>query len=97
MKYIYSLIENGKEIYSDTEQENVLHELKLRKGLQDSKDLVKRFEDIKIDAFYSSPYVRAVDTIKPLDSAFPNVWPTRSFISRAALLVNVTAAILRAL
>lgn len=36
------------------------------KGLQDCKDLVKRFEDIKIDALYSSPYVRAIDTIKPL-------------------------------
>ncbi len=37
-----------------------------KKGLQDSKELVKVFEAISIDAFYSSPYRRAIDTISPL-------------------------------
>ena len=36
------------------------------KGLQSSKELVNSFAGIQIDAFYSSPYLRAVDTIKPL-------------------------------
>lgn len=36
------------------------------KGLQSSKDLVNSFATIQIDAFYSSPYLRAIDTIKPL-------------------------------
>lgn len=36
------------------------------KGLQDSKELVNLFSDILIDAVYSSPYKRAVDTITPL-------------------------------
>ncbi len=36
------------------------------KGLQSSKDLVNSFAGFQIDAFYSSPYLRAVDTIKPL-------------------------------
>ena len=36
------------------------------KGLQSSKDLVNSFAGIQIDAFYSSPYLRAIDTIKPL-------------------------------
>ena len=36
------------------------------KGLQSSKDIVNSFAGIQIDAFYSSPYLRAIDTIKPL-------------------------------
>ena len=36
------------------------------KGLQSSKDLVNSFAGIQIDTFYSSPYLRAIDTIKPL-------------------------------
>ena len=36
------------------------------KGLQSSKELVNFFAGTQIDAFYSSPYLRAVDTIKPL-------------------------------
>ena len=36
------------------------------KGLQSSKELVNSFAGIQIDAFYSSPYLRAVDTIKRL-------------------------------
>lgn len=36
------------------------------KGLQDSQELVKFFQQIKIDAFFSSPYKRAIDTIAPL-------------------------------
>ena len=36
------------------------------KGLQSSKELVNFFAGIQIDAFYSSPYLRAMDTIKPL-------------------------------
>ncbi|MGT2911997.1 histidine phosphatase family protein [Streptococcus cameli] len=36
------------------------------KGLQDSKELVNLFQSIPIDAFYSSPYKRSIDTIKPL-------------------------------
>ena len=36
------------------------------KGLQSSKELVNSFAGIQIDAFYSSPYLRAMDTIKPL-------------------------------
>ena len=36
------------------------------KGLQDSKELVNLFSEILIDAVYSSPYKRAVDTITPL-------------------------------
>ena len=34
-----------------------------------------------------------MDTIKPLDCSLPMECATRSFISRAALLVKVTAAI----
>ncbi len=36
------------------------------KGLQSSKNLVNSFAGIQIDTFYSSPYLRAIDTIKPL-------------------------------
>ena len=36
------------------------------KGLQSSKDLVNSFATIQIDAFCSSLYLRAMDTIKPL-------------------------------
>lgn len=36
------------------------------KGLQDSKELVNLFSDITIDAVYSSPYKRALDTVAPL-------------------------------
>ena len=36
------------------------------KGLQSSKDIVNSFAGIQIDAFYSSPYLRAIDTIKHL-------------------------------
>lgn len=38
------------------------------KGLQDSQQLVNLFQDKQIDAFYSSPYKRAIDTIAPLAS-----------------------------
>lgn len=37
-----------------------------QKGLQDSQELVNVFKDISIDVVYSSPYKRAVDTVKPL-------------------------------
>ena len=36
------------------------------KGLQSSKELVNSFAGIKIDAFYSRPYLMAMDTIKTL-------------------------------
>ncbi|MDA3885233.1 MAG: histidine phosphatase family protein [Candidatus Delongbacteria bacterium] len=36
------------------------------KGFKDSEKLLKLFKDISIDYFYSSPYVRSIDTIKPL-------------------------------
>jgi 2,3-bisphosphoglycerate-dependent phosphoglycerate mutase len=36
------------------------------KGLEDAKGLINNFKDIQIDAIYSSPYLRAIDTIKPL-------------------------------
>lgn len=36
------------------------------KGLQSSKEIVNLFDKIQIDAFYSSPYIRSVDTIRPL-------------------------------
>ena len=45
--------------------DDVLRELS-PKGLQSSKELVNFFAGTQIDAFYSSPYLRAVDTIKPL-------------------------------
>ena len=45
--------------------DEVLRELS-PKGLQSSKELVNSFATIQIDAFYSSPYLRAIDTIKPL-------------------------------
>ena len=45
--------------------DDVLRELS-PKGLQSSKELVNSFAGIQIDAFYSSPYLRAMDTIKPL-------------------------------
>lgn len=35
-------------------------------GLQDSKEIVNQLTGIHIDTFYSSPYKRATDTIKPL-------------------------------
>ena len=44
----------------------------------------------------SSPKVWKVEIISPRASLRPSVCPTRSFISRAALLVKVTAAIWRA-
>lgn len=37
-----------------------------QKGLQSCKDLVNLFSQIHLDAFYSSPYIRALETIKPL-------------------------------
>lgn len=39
-------------------------------GILSSKELVNQFLPKSIDAFYSSPYQRAVDTIKPLASAY---------------------------
>ena len=36
------------------------------KGLQAAQDLPRFFENITIDAFYSSPFKRAIDTILPL-------------------------------
>ncbi|MBY5034079.1 histidine phosphatase family protein [Streptococcus gallolyticus] len=36
------------------------------KGLQDSQKLVNLFDKIAIDAFFSSPYKRSIDTISPL-------------------------------
>ena len=41
----------------------------------------------------SKPKVWKVETVNPLDFSLPMEWATRSFISRAALLVKVTAAI----
>ena len=36
------------------------------KGLQDCQQLLPFFDKIEIDYFYSSPFKRAIDTIKPL-------------------------------
>ena len=37
-----------------------------QKGLEDAKGLINNFKDIQIDMIYSSPYLRAIDTIRPL-------------------------------
>lgn len=39
------------------------------KGLADARDLVRRLSPLGIDAVYSSPYVRAVQTIEPFAAA----------------------------
>ena len=39
------------------------------KGLQAAQDLPHFFENITIDAFYSSPFKRAIDTILPLSQS----------------------------
>lgn len=36
------------------------------KGLQDSQEIVKQFQDVRIDHLFSSPYKRSIDTITPL-------------------------------
>lgn len=46
-------------------QDDVLREL-TEKGINSSKEIVNQFSSIVIDKFYSSPYRRSIDTIKPL-------------------------------
>lgn len=45
--------------------DDVLREL-TEEGINSSKKLVNQFASIAIDRFYSSPYRRSIDTIKPL-------------------------------
>jgi len=40
-----------------------------RKGMIDANDLVSKFRQINIDSIYSSPYLRAISTVKPIAEA----------------------------
>jgi len=37
-----------------------------KKGVADSKELISKYGNLKIDIVYSSPYLRSIETIKPL-------------------------------
>lgn len=45
--------------------DDMLREL-TEKGVDSSKKLVNQFSSVSISKFYSSPYKRSIDTIRPL-------------------------------
>lgn len=57
-------IRHAETIYSSEDQD--FNRPLSQKGLKDAKELINDFKDIQIDAIYSSPYLRAIDTIKPI-------------------------------
>ncbi|BAM60370.1 PhoE family phosphoglycerate mutase [Streptococcus dysgalactiae subsp. equisimilis] len=63
MKTTFYFIRHAEPNYNN--HDDVLREL-TEKGIVSSKKLVNQFSSITIDKFYSSPYKRSIDTIKPL-------------------------------
>lgn len=63
MKTTFYFIRHAEPNYNN--HDDILREL-TEKGIDSSKKLVNLFSSIAIDKFYSSPYKRSIDTIKPL-------------------------------
>lgn len=66
MKTIIYIIRHAKSIANDTGLFGGITDYPLSKdGLKQAEDLSNRLSNIMIDAIYSSPLIRAIDTIKP--------------------------------